>query len=96
MAGVDGSIYGIPYQHDAHQVVKFNPVDKSITHIGPDFGDDLAKWCKDAMAENRIIYCVPLFRHGILKIDTNTDDDTTVTELDVNLLLEQGDPMVMM
>ena len=47
------------------------------------------------MAENRIIYCVPLFRHGILKIDTNTDD-TTVTELDVNLLLEQGDPMVMM
>ena len=91
VAGVDGSIYGIPY--DAHQVVKFNPVDKSITHIGPDFGDDLAKWCKGAMAENGIIYCVPFFRRGILKIDTNTD---TVTELDVNLLPEQGDPMVMM
>ena len=37
LAGVDGSIYGIPF--NARRVVKFNPVNKSITHIGPDFGE---------------------------------------------------------
>ena len=31
MAGVDGSIYGITFF--ARQIVKFNPVDESITRI---------------------------------------------------------------
>ena len=79
MAGTDGSIYGIPCS--ARKVIKFNPVDKSITHIGPDLGDE-EKWWTGAMSGNGIIYCVPwtLNRRCILKIDTNTD---TVTELDV-------------
>ena len=87
MTGVDGSIYGIP--HSARRVVKFNPVDKSITHIGPDFGDDVDKWVRGAMTENGIMYCPSCCgRRGILKIDTNTD---TVTELDADLFPERGD-----
>ena len=38
MAAPNGFLYGIPCS--ARQVAKFNPVDKSITHIGPDFGDN--------------------------------------------------------
>ena len=36
--------------------MKFNPVDKSNTHIGPDFGGGF-KWLKGAMTDNGIIYC---------------------------------------
>ena len=39
MAAANGSVYGIPYT--ASRVVKIklnNPVDKSFTHIGHDFG----------------------------------------------------------
>ena len=69
--------------------MKFNPIDKSITHIGPDFGDGV-KWYEGAMTDGGIIiYCPPVYSHlhGILKIDTNTDN---VTELDRNLLPKQG------
>ena len=69
--------------------MKFNPVNKSMTYIGPDFGDDMM-WCRGAMTDNGIIYCPPYdVDRGILKIDTNTD---TVTELDRNLP-EQGNYM---
>jgi hypothetical protein len=34
--GGDGFFYGIPY--NARRVVKFNPLDKSLTEIGPDLG----------------------------------------------------------
>ena len=86
LAGVDGSIYGIPC--NARRVVKFNPVNKSITHIGPDFGGKSRKWQRGAMADNRSIYCPPCNRsYGILKIDTSTDD---VTVLDANFLPERG------
>ena len=36
LAAPNGSLYGIPSA--ARRVVKFNPVDKSTTRIGPDFG----------------------------------------------------------
>ena len=89
MAGLNGSIiYGIPAR--ARRVVKFNPIDKSMTHIGPDFGDDEYKWMRGAMTDSGIIYCVPRSHRGILKIDTNTDN---VTELDRNLLPELGNEM---
>ena len=69
-----------------------NPVDKSFTHIGHDFGRG-CKWHKGAITDNDIIYCPPHVKHrGILKIDTNTDTDT-VTELNANLLPEQGAAM---
>ena len=85
LAAPNGSIYGIP--ESARQVVKFNPVDKSITYIGPDFGGR-SKWISGAITENGVIYCAPWDEdRGILKIDTNTD---TVTELDVDLLPERG------
>ena len=35
--GGDGLLYGIPYS--ARRVVKFNPLDKSLTEIGPDLGE---------------------------------------------------------
>ena len=40
--GGDGFFYGIPF--DARRVVKFNSLDKSLTEIGPDLGDDEGKW----------------------------------------------------
>ena len=90
LAAPNGFVYGIPA--DARRVVKFNPVDKSFTHIGPDFGDEKWKWGRGAMTDSGIIYCLPSFNgHGILKIDTNTTD--MVTELNRNLLPEQGDSM---
>ena len=73
---------------NARQVAKFNPVDVSITHIGPDFGDDKHKWWGGTMTGSGIIYCPPCdIERGILKIDTNTD---TATALNVNLLPERG------
>jgi hypothetical protein len=46
--GKDGFLYGIPC--DARRVVKFNPLDKSFTEIGPDLGEGEDKfkvevWC---------------------------------------------------
>ena len=74
--------YSIPFE--ARRVIKFDPVSKSTTHIGPDFGENrYKKWYTGAITGSGIIYCLPKFYgRGILKIDTNTD---TVTELDRNL-----------
>ena len=44
----NSSVYGITFK--ACQVVKFNPVNKSITFIGPDFGDGW-KWFSGAITE---------------------------------------------
>ena len=86
LAAPNGSLYGIPC--GARKVVKFNPVDKSIAYIGPDFDDYDVKWWRGAMTDGGIIYCPPCeSNRGILNIDTNTD---TVTELDRNLLPQRG------
>ena len=101
MARVNDSLYGIPFH--ARRVVKFNPLDKSITEIGPDlFGNNVCKpsgvempWL---MAVSYTVNCPPFGnRRGILKIDRNTDTDTdtdtntcNVTELDINLLYVQS------
>ena len=55
--GVDGNFYGIPY--GASHVVKYNPTDKSMHRIGPDFGDRGDKWYKGVMTDSGIIYCNP-------------------------------------
>ena len=92
LAAPNGSLYGIvPLR--AGRVAKFNPVDKSMTHIGPNFGAG-AKWNRGAMTDSSIIYCPPCNdrRRGILKIvDTNTDNVST--EFDRNLLPERGNAM---
>ena len=87
LAASNGSIYGIPCC--ARRVVKFDQVSKSITHIGPDLGDDGWKWYIGAITDNGVIYCVSYHprRRGILKIDTKTDG---VTELDRNFLPQRG------
>ena len=54
LAAPNGFVYGIPY--NARRVVKFNPVDKSITEIGPDFGNDECKWSEGAITDSGIIY----------------------------------------
>ena len=56
VAAANGCAYGIPCE--ARRVIKFNPVDKSITEIRPDFGDE-AKWDRGAMTDNGVIYCPP-------------------------------------
>ena len=40
--GEDRFFYGIPC--NTRRVVKFNPLDKSFTEIGPDLGWGVAKW----------------------------------------------------
>ena len=52
--GGDGFLYGIPC--NARRVVKFNPLDKSMTEIGPDLGDGGAKWMCGVLANTGIIY----------------------------------------
>jgi hypothetical protein len=66
--GGDGFLYGIPC--DARRVVKFDPLDKSMTEIGPDLGGGEYKWMCGVLANNRCIYCAPYGAEHILKIDT--------------------------
>jgi hypothetical protein len=75
--GEDGFFYGIPY--NARRVVKFNPLDKSMTEIGPDLGRGGAKWKCGVRANTGSIYCAPFNARYILKINTN---DGTVETLD--------------
>ena len=96
VVGNNGSLYGIPfYGHRDHwgyrdnpsRVTKFDPVDNSMTYIGPDFSA-YSEWYRGTMTDDGVICSPPLNEEcGILKIDTNTD---TVTELDAILLPEQG------
>lgn len=83
VAGADGCIYGIPY---SGRTLKFNPVDNSITPIGPDLGNVRWKWRGGALAGNGCIYCAPWHSNEILKIDTI---DGTVSKLR-SKLPEQG------
>ena len=83
--GNDGFFYGIPF--DARRVVKFNPLDKSSTEIGPDLGGR-GKWKCGVRANNGSnIYCAPFSSNRILKINTN---DGTVETLDNVELPETG------
>jgi hypothetical protein len=55
--GKNGFFYGIPC--DARRVVKFNPLDKSLTEIGPDLGEGTFKWRCGVLANSSSIYCAP-------------------------------------
>ena len=66
--GEDGYFYGIPC--DARRVVKFDPLDKSLTEIGPDLGDVVDKWRCGVRANTGRIYCAPFNADRILQIDT--------------------------
>ena len=52
VAGVNGSLYGILPLH-ARRVVEFNPLDNSMTPIGPDFGGGW-KWWGGAMTDSGV------------------------------------------
>ena len=85
LAAPNSFLYGIPLR------ARIDVIDKSMTHIGPDLGDSERKWWNGAMNDTGVIYCPRSYsERGILKIDTNTD---TVTELNANLLPEQGASM---
>ena len=68
--GADDCIYGIP--GNARRVVKFNPADKSLEEIGPEFGLRGITWTCGILAGNGCIYCIPFESRSdkILKIDT--------------------------
>ena len=83
--GEDGFLYGIPTT--ARRVVKFNPLDKSLTEIGPDLGDRGWKWECGVRDNNGNIYCAPYDAKHILKIKTS---DGTVETLDDVELPETG------
>ena len=63
--GGDGFFYGIPSH--ARRVVKFNPLDKSFTEIGPDVGGREGKWLCGVRANTGRIYCAPFWSNRILK-----------------------------
>ena len=69
--GKDGFLYGIPDEH-AYQVLKFNPVDKSLELMGPDL--HYRAWWGGVLAKNGCIYSIPCNqgRHEgrLLKINT--------------------------
>jgi hypothetical protein len=46
--GGNGFLYGIP--SDARRVVKFDPLNKSLTEIGPDLGEGGDKWSCGVLA----------------------------------------------
>jgi hypothetical protein len=78
--GADGCIYGIPYC--ARRVVRFNPIDNSMTEIGPDLGIGGNKWNGGTLAGNGCIYCTPLWSDHILKIDT-INGNVTILEVEL-------------
>jgi hypothetical protein len=88
--GGDGFLYGIP--SDARRVVKFNPLDKSLTEIGPDLGDGGWKWMCGVRSNDNSIYCAPYRADHILKIDTIQG---TVETLDNVEVPETGDDLWM-
>ena len=49
VAAPNGSLYGIPFT--AVRVIKFNPIDKSMTEIGPTFGTG-RKWVRGAITDS--------------------------------------------
>ena len=83
--GKNGFLYGIPSH--ARRVVKFNPLDKSLTEIGPDLGEGRYKWLCGVRDNNGNIYCAPCNAEHILKINTK---DGTVETLDNVELPETG------
>jgi hypothetical protein len=81
--GKNGFFYGIPF--NARRVVKFNPLDKSLTEIGPDLGEGGYKWRCGVRANTGDIYCAPYCANHILKIDpiqgtVETLDDVELPE----------------
>jgi hypothetical protein len=80
--GADDCIYGI--LGNARRVVKFNPADKSLKEIGPEFGLRGITWTCGILAGNGCIYCIPFesLSDKILKIDTVNG---TVAAINVNL-----------
>ena len=78
MNGKNGFLYGIPFC--ARRVVKCNPLDKSLTEIGSDLGEDGCKWRYGVRAKNGNIYCATAYSEHTLKINTN---DGTVETLDI-------------
>ena len=50
LAAANGSLYSITFRAPHRVLIKFNPVNKSMTYIRHDFGDDL-KWCRFAMTD---------------------------------------------
>ena len=81
--GGDGFLYGIPYM--ARRVVKFNPLDKSFTEIGPDlgWGGIELRWRCGVLANNNCIYCAPYDNDHILKIDTIQGTVETLDDIEL-------------
>jgi hypothetical protein len=80
--GKNGFFYGIPF--NARRVVKFNPIDKSLTEIGPDLGGEgWGKLMCGVRANNSSIYCVPFKAGHILKINTIQGTVETLTDIEM-------------
>ena len=82
IVGADGCMYGIPF--NGPRLAKFNPIDKTLTPIGPDLGDVRGRWARGGvLANNGCMYCLPLDESAqIRKLDTI---HSTTTVLDVQL-----------
>ena len=62
----NGFFYGIPYC--APRAVKLNPLEKSLSEIGPDLGGGAYKWLCGVRANNGKIYCAPFNAISIFSI----------------------------
>jgi hypothetical protein len=79
--GGDGFFYGIPSR--ARRVIKFNPLDKSLTEIGPDLGEGGMKWACGVRANTGDIYCAPFNADHILKINTTQGIVETLDDIEL-------------
>ncbi|CAE8682552.1 unnamed protein product [Polarella glacialis] len=64
--GSDGSIYGIP--RDAAKFLKYDPVLRQTTCVGPDLGAGQAKW-REGVCANGCIFAVPDCASQVLCFD---------------------------
>lgn len=81
IVGANNCIYGIPAS--ARRVVKFDPVDESLTEIGPDLGNARWKWKCGVLTGNGCIYCAPYNSNHFLKIDTNNCGVTLLADVEI-------------
>ena len=67
VVGKDNCLYGIPL--NSNRIVRFNPVDQSISFVGDEARDILKYFGNGALGRDGCIYALSHRGHRVLKID---------------------------
>jgi len=74
------TIYTVPYA--SRKVLKVNPNDETTVLIGKDFGNEIMKYMS-ACYHDGYVYAMPCNAKEILRINTTTDETTTIEGLNL-------------